>query len=378
MRLSSEQEKEMPHAKQHKSQLGQYWLTERSGVWYITWVDDNRVTRRRSTRTKDFAEAEQQLAAHFQIKANIKRADPGDISVPMVLARYYDKRGQHVRSAKAIKRAVQLLTEFWPDAMLDDLTLESQQEFCNWMMEQGASPGYTQRNHGVLATAINFAWKHREITIMPPLLSASDFPETAVRDRILELDEMARFWDTKMPNHLRLWLMLSICTTGRPEAILDIQTFQVNLTDRVLNLNPPGRVQNKKRRPRVPICDTLYGWLPSAMNSAYLVNWHGRHIKCIRKTFKQVAAQAGMADIYPYIIRHTMGAELRRRNVPEREAKGIMGHLSEGAHERHYGAYRPDYQGEAAKAIDAYCAELGTLVKRPVMTDVVPIRRTGD
>ena len=85
-----------------------------------------------------------------------------------------------------------------------------------------------------------------------------------------------------------------------------------------------------------------------------------------------------MPDIYPYIVRHTMGAELRRRNVPEREAKGIMGHLSEGAHERHYGAYRPDYQGEAANAIDAYCVELDKLTKRRVRLDILPIRRTGD
>ena len=114
------------------------------------------------------------------------------------------------------------------------------------------------------------------------------------------------------------------------------------------------------------------------MQSEYLVNWHGRHIKSIRKTFKQIAAQAGMPDIYPFIIRHPMGAELRRRNVPEREAKGIMGHISEGVHERHYGAYRPEYQGEAAAAIDAYCAELDKLTARPVVTDVIPIRRTGD
>ncbi len=181
-----------------------------------------------------------------------------------------------------------------------------------------------------------------------------------------------------MPDHIRLWLVLSICTTARPEAILELQPFQVNLTDRVLSLNPPGRVQNKKYRPTVPICDTLYGWLPSAMQSEYLVNWRGRKIGVIRKTFKTVAARAGMPDIYQYIIRHTMGAELRRRNVPEREAKGIMGHLSEGAHERHYGAYRPDYQGEAANAIDAYCAELGKLTARPVGQGILPIRRTGD
>ena len=134
------------------------------------------------------------------------------------------------------------------------------------------------------------------------------------------------------------------------------QPFQVNLTDRVLSLNPPGRIQNKKYRPMVPICDTLDGWLPGAMQSEYLVNWRGRKISIIHKSFKSVAARAGMPDIYPYVIRHTMGAELRRRNVPEREAKGIMGHLSEGGHERHYGAYRPDFQGEAANAIDAYCA----------------------
>ena len=368
----------MPHPKRHDGQLGRFWLTNRAGVWYITWVDENRVTRRCSTRTKDFGEAEQQLAKHFQDNADIRRADPGELSVSMILASYYDKRGQYVRSADVIQRAIKRLTEFWSDAMLDELTLESQQAFCDSMREQGASAGYTQRTYGVLATAINYSWKHRAIISMPPLLSASDFPQTAVREPILSLPEMATLWDTKMPDHVRLWLILSICTTGRPEAILELQPFQVNLTDRVLRLNPPGRIQNKKYRPMVPICDTLFGWLPGAMQSEYLVNWRGRKIRIIRKSFKHVAAQAGMPDIYPYIIRHTMGAELRRRNVPEREAKGIMGHLSEGVHERHYGAYRPDFQGEAANAIDAYCVELDKLTARRVRLDILPIRRAGD
>lgn len=97
-----------------------------------------------------------------------------------------------------------------------------------------------------------------------------------------------------------------------------------------------------------------------------------------QKDSAEKTVQAGMPSAYPFMVRHTMGAELRRRNVPEREAKGIMGHIKEGVHERHYGFYRPDYQGEAAVAIDAYCVELDELTARPVLTDVVPIRRTGD
>ena len=54
-------------------------------------------------------------------------------------------------------------------------------------------------------------------------------------------------------------------TLARPEAILELKLFQVNLDDRLITLNPPGREQTKKRRPTLPITDTLFPWLENAI-----------------------------------------------------------------------------------------------------------------
>ena len=69
------------------------------------------------------------------------------------------------------------------------------------------------------------------------------------------------------------------------QAILELKKFQVNLVDRVIALNPPGREQTKKYRPELPITDALFPWLEKA-NTDVLVNWKGKPIKSIRRAFQ--------------------------------------------------------------------------------------------
>ena len=52
-----------------------------------------------------------------------------------------------------------------------------------------------------------------------------------------------------------------------------------------------------------------------------------------------------------------MASELRRRGVPEWDAKGWMGHTSGGVTEV-YAKYRPDYLGAATAVIEDYMSRV--------------------
>lgn len=65
--------------------------------------------------------------------------------------------------------------------------------------------------------------------------------------------------------NLLAFLRLSVATWGRPDAVMDASTAtergQWNSQARVLNLNPVGRRQTKKRRAMVPVPERVGEWL---------------------------------------------------------------------------------------------------------------------
>ena len=87
-----------------------------------------------------------------------------------------------------------------------------------------------------------------------------------------------------------------------------------------------------------------------------MVSYAGRRLDSIKTAFRKARAKAGLpAEVSPYSIRHTMAVWLREQGVPEWECPGVIGHRLPGyCTTEIYARYRPDYLGEAAKAIDAF------------------------
>ncbi len=151
------------------------------------------------------------------------------------------------------------------------------------------------------------------------------------------------------------------------QAILELKKFQVNLVDRVIAFNPPGRKQTKKYRPELPITDALFPWLEKA-NTDVLVNWKGKPIKSIRRAFQLTRDRAGLdKEVTPYTIRHTMATELRRREVQMYELAGFLGHSSGKGVTDRYAKFSPEHKSKARIAIDDYFIELQPLVERTLI-----------
>jgi integrase len=349
--------------KQHLGQIGQYWLSKRSGsdAWCRTWFDaKTRQTKRASIGTADFQQAQISLAKWVVVNDQPKKVQASDVQLDSVIVRYYENHAKHLRSGEASRYALKKWSDHFGEAMVSEVTLTAQEAFVRKLKDQGCSDGYIGRILNVGKAALNRAYKNGEIESIPFVMTGSKGRE---RQRLLSLDETAALFDAAREEHTLVYLMLAFNTLARPEAILELKRFQIDFDNRLIHLNPPGRIQNKKRRPTVPISNSLMPWLQGIQNES-IVSWRGKPIKSIKKAFRRTRERAGLDNrVVPYTIRHTMATELRKRGVPAWDVAGMLGHKTEGITER-YAKYAPDYRDLAIRAIDEYFKEIQPLTNK--------------
>ncbi len=288
----------------------------------------------------------------------------------MVLTRYYHGHASKIPSAEQARIALGYWSDFFPRTTISDLTPERQEAFVAWLRARGCSDGYTSRVLSVGRAALNRAWKRQEIRTVPFVMS---LPKAPPRERRLSLDEAAALFEAAEPEHLFMYLMVAFNTLARPQAILELRRFQIDLNDRLIEFNPPGRHQTKKYRPSVPISGTLLPWLRQVKTET-VVAWHGRPLDSIKTAFRKARQRAGLSgDVIPYTVRHTMATELRRRAVSMEEISGMLGHKTGGVTEV-YAKYAPDFMGQAVEAIDAYFADLQARCRRLLVLPSTTVR----
>ena len=348
-------------------ELGEYWLSQRpnSPQWCRTYFDaETRQTRRASLGTGDLETAKAALAEWYTLHGRRDREEPRSVVLATVCARYQDKQGQHVRSAGIQRRNLTIILEaLSPGITVGEFTLERQMEVVRKLRGQGYADGTIKRAMGAVKAAVNFAWKNGELDRPVPF---GTLPEGQPRERVLSIEELAALWDATEPPHLQMFVMLLLGTAARPEAILQLTRFQCDTARGIIDLNPPGRSQTKKRRPVVPMPDFLVPWIETA--NSHLVQWKGKPIQKINKTWRTIRDDAGLSDdVVPYSIRHTVATELRSRGVPELEIAGMLGHAMPNFRTTgRYAKYAPDYLGKAREALDDLADEVGRLASRPI------------
>lgn len=348
--------------------IGDCWLSRRpnSAQWCRTWFDpESRQTRRASLGTDDFEQAQLALAEWVTLNVTLRVQHPRDLPLATVFARYFDKHARHTVGASIQRGNLRTLLETLPEGItVAELNLEAQQAAVAKLAQRYA-PGTIKRMMGAGKAAVTWAWKNGELDRQMPFLS---LPEGEGRERVLSIEELARLWSEDMPDHVRMFLLLMIGTVGRPEAVLQLSRFQCDLERGTINLNPPGRVQTKKRRPILPMADFLRPWI-KAVSAGPLVAWRGKPVKKIAGAFQTVRDAAGFGmDVTAYTVRHTMATEMRARGVPEMELAGFMGHLMPNI--RTTGRYThvaPDHLARARAVLDEIANDIDRVAARPMV-----------
>jgi integrase len=290
---------------------------------------------------------------------------------------------------------MQMLAEYaeekiGPHARVSAFAALRQRDFMRWCVEKYQhSAGTIARNLSVYSAALRYCCKPQivrdgfgnEIEVFlldnapavctqpKEVARLTELPESSPREWIPSFEELGRFLDAidARQENLFRFVMLELNTWARPEAIIDFRTDrQVDWSFGVVDLNPPGRRQTKKYRPKIKLTDNLTDWLRHWDAPAPLM-WDGKPITTMKKTFKRHAIASGLPNFTQYTIRHFMATRVRRVQppVPKEERDVCLGHKDQRT-ASWYEHTDPDFLENARRATDGIIEELQRYTRRPL------------
>ena len=328
---------------QHLGQIGSYWLSKKPGrdgaedAWCRTWYDHRtRQTCRISLGTADFSQATLRLAAWVVANERTRKASPDQVLIETVLLNYWNDHAQHLPSAKTQWLGLSYWQEFWTRLTVADITPTEQRRFREWLAKRGTGPSGIDRILSVGRAALNRARKWEEVSDVPHIFGTLTAEAKRAREpkgRPVSPGEIARLLDAARSRHMLTFLLIAANTLARPAAILDLQPAQFDADHCLLDLNPPGRVQNKKFRPILPVTPTLLPWLQRDVGSSgRYVSYRNKPVQSILHMWRLTRDEAGLdRRVTPYSIRHGLARELRKRRVPTEQISLFLGNLPEGS-----------------------------------------------
>lgn len=139
----------------------------------------------------------------------------------------------------------------------------------------------------------------------------------------------------------------------------------------MIELNPAGRAQNKKVRPRLPVLPLLEEWLVATQRDTaaekaaertggWLVNYYGRQVQDVDSSWRAMLVALGLPldrEWRSYVLRHSLATLMRGAGVNRWELEAWLGHNS-GSQTETY-AVEENFAGLRA-ALHDLLGELGT------------------
>jgi integrase len=323
-----------------------YIAESKGGNFEIRWTEGGR-SFRRATGTGDRPTAEK-ILAHFIVlkdRGELEPAAPAQASV-LIMDLLDTYRAEHVEMRVASKETADFIlgrlhSFFGPMAVSDILPAHIDdyiaQRRCG-KIGKGAKDSTIERDLSVLRAAINYAVRRRRITsAMTPYienLASSPPKERWLRreeaDALLAAARMefcqkkqAFVTGDKLPRVYK-FIAIGLATAARRSAILELTRDQIDMVQRRINFNPPGRVQTKKRRVAVPISDWLLPIMQRIIDEAprekTLLG-----AGAVRTAFEGAVERAGLVDVTPHTLRHTWACWAAQAGVSLYEIAGVLG-----------------------------------------------------
>jgi integrase len=279
--------------------------------------------------------------------------DPTEILVTDVLADYGQEHAPHTSAPGRVGYAVTPLARFWEGRTVADITKEACRRYG---ASRGRSPGTVRRELGVLRAAINYAYEEGRLT----RTVAVHLPESAApRDRWLTRAEAAALLhaalgEPRVRPYLPLFILISLYTGARKEAILSLRWSQVDLATGRIDFNTPGARRTNKRRARIPIPSKLLPHLRRARRRGtdigFVIHEDGVRLKDVKKGFASACRRAGLKEVSPHTLRHTCATWLMQAGVNIWDAAGFLGMTVETL-QRVYAHHHPDHMRDPAEAL---------------------------
>ena len=269
----------------------QWIIEEPNGTFARAWYEQGSGrTRRRSLGTRDLEEAKAELIRIVLSEPAERAGSPQSVHLASVFKFYELNHGPNIRGLKQARRPAALCLEFMQKAtasplpVVADFTLLRQHAFMQWLRDRELSVKTISTYQAMIKAAMNFAatprlivdskGAEREGQLLDHQWKIFDSEDYVSKVTGLPMpqpvkflptdDELARFIDAISREHVFRYVILALNTWARPEAIMELDVAkQVDFEKGLIDLNPPGRRQNRKVRPTIRLDRKLEGLVPS-------------------------------------------------------------------------------------------------------------------
>jgi integrase len=213
-----------------------------------------------------------------------------------------------------------------------------------------ARPSTIRFEIACLYASWNWAAHKRRRLILPTDLPDLEPPPPGSprRERWLDNAELEALFAAAAGDPAEIFLWLALDTAGRREALCELRWEQVDFEADVVHLNPPGRLQTRKKRASVPLSPRLREVLLHARKPSGLVCElsPSRAYYAVRR----VAARAGLAGVAPHVLRHTAATHMARRGVSLWIIAQVLGNSYDEV-EKTYAKWSPGFARDAVGLI---------------------------
>ena len=253
------------------------------------------------------------------------------------------------------------------EAFRDELTGQGRQvTYVSRILVTCRSAGKRAHNNGLTSFLLNvpeFA-KTRNKRAAPP------------KGPVLSAAEWAKIIDAVVEPHTLLLVVLLLHTGSRVSALLEATAAQIDWIENTIDLNPAGRDPTDKRRPELPIFDTLRPWLEN-LPEGHLIRYRGKPIAEADTAFQATVRRAKIdKKANAYSARHSLGRWFRQAGIDTEEIGVFLGNgkiMDESETTLVYSPWAPGYLVNCRRAVEAFMREINThTVKwdllRPYMT----------
>jgi integrase len=232
------------------------------------------------------------------------------------------------------------------------ITIEDSRAHIAERREKGIKDGTLNTELGYLRSVLVWA-KDRKIIPDVPIIEIPPKPRSNVKP--LSRDDVRRLIAAAEAPHIRLYIILAVCTGARNAAILDLTWDRVDFETNLLDLDDPTVKHKHKNRPKVPMNPMLRRAL-EAVNpmdrNGHVIKFLGQRVYDVKKALKNAARRAGIKYIHPHKLRHTAAVHMIQGGASMEETSQFLGHQNSKFTEEVYGHFERGYLSGPAGALN--------------------------
>jgi integrase len=310
------------------------WIKVGSYRWYAVWYErgQRRLRSLDRERGEDYSQRFNEVCREIeaegepQVKALTQRT-VGDIIVA-----YHAARVGVVIDPQHLTRTCKSLSAFFGTTPLDGIT----DELCQQYALRRPSSGTARLELGFLQTAINYAAKASRTAIQVAVWRPGEPPP---KDIVIPRGDLARivrrFARNPRSRHYAVATLICYHTAARPGSVLALEFRvspsggHVDMTRKMITLNPHGRAATRKVKPTIPIPNKLLAIMRARSRRGGAVcaaaTKTNLNLKDFEKAWRNAIKALGLPKSTPHSLRHTRITELVSSGAPVAKVAAFAG-----------------------------------------------------